>query len=71
MDYRPKRKGGGVSLYIHSLLQYKPRKDLQLGGDVNFFLRRRFILYRKKQIDKKNTYILCKIYIHIQSILNT
>ena len=35
MDYRPKRKGGGVSLYIHSLLQYKPRKDLQLGGDVN------------------------------------
>ena len=36
-----------------------------------FFLRRRFILYRKKQIDKKNTYILCKIYIHIQSILNT
>ena len=35
MDYRPKQKGGGVSLYIHSLLQYKPRKDLQLGGDVN------------------------------------
>ena len=35
MDYRPKRKGSGVSLYIHSLLQYKPRKDLQLGGDVN------------------------------------
>ena len=35
------------------------------------FLRRRIILYRKKQIDKKNTYILCKIYIHIQSILNT
>ena len=26
MDYRPKRKEGGVSLYIHSLLQYKPRK---------------------------------------------
>ena len=35
IDVRPKRKGGGVSLYIHSALQYKLRRDLQLGGDVN------------------------------------
>ena len=35
MDYRSKKKGGGVSLYIHSALQYKPRNKLQLGGDVN------------------------------------
>ena len=27
-DYRPKRRGGGTSLYIHSCLQYKSRDDL-------------------------------------------
>ena len=35
MDYRSKKKGGGVSLYIHNALQYKHRNDPQLGGDVN------------------------------------
>ena len=35
IDVRPKRKGGGVSLYIHSALQYKLRRDLQLCGDAN------------------------------------
>ena len=35
MDYRSKKKGGGVSLYIHSALQYKHRNELQLGGNVN------------------------------------
>ena len=35
MDYRAKKKGGGVSLYIHNALQYKTRNDLQLGGEVN------------------------------------
>ena len=35
MDYRAKKKGGGVSLYIHNTLQYKTRNDLQLGGEVN------------------------------------
>ena len=35
MNYRSKRKGGGVSLYIHSTLQYKLRNKLQLGGEVN------------------------------------
>ena len=35
MDYRAKKKGGGVSLYIHNALQYKIRNDLQLGGEVN------------------------------------
>ena len=35
MNYRSKRKGGGVSLYIHSTLQYKLRNELQLGGEVN------------------------------------
>ena len=32
---RTKRKGGGVSLYIHSALQYKLKRYLQLGGDVD------------------------------------
>ena len=35
MNYREKKRGGGVSMYIHSILQYKTRNDLQLGGDVN------------------------------------
>ena len=35
IDVRPKRKGGGVSLYIHSALQYKLRRDLQLCGEAN------------------------------------
>ena len=35
MDFRSKGKGGGVSLYIHSALQYKLRSELQLGGEVN------------------------------------
>ena len=38
IDVRPKRKGGGVSLYIHSALQYKLRRDLQLCGDANSVL---------------------------------
>ena len=35
INYRKKKKGGGVSLYIQNQLQYKLRNDLQLGGDVN------------------------------------
>ena len=35
MVYRSKKKGGGVSRYIHSALQYKHRNKLQLGGNVN------------------------------------
>ena len=38
MNYRSMRKGGGVSLYIHSTLQYKLRQELQLGGEVNSVL---------------------------------
>ena len=32
-DYRPKKRGGGVCLYIHESLQYQPRKDLKIGID--------------------------------------
>ena len=35
IDVRPKRKGGGVSFYIHSALHYKLRRDLQLCGNAN------------------------------------
>ena len=55
---------------VHKYEGQKKKRSI-IVYNVCFFLRRRFILYRKKQIDKKNTYILCKIYIHIQSILNT
>ena len=32
-DYRPKKRGGGVCLYIHESLQYQIRKDLKIGND--------------------------------------
>ena len=35
MDHRHKRRGGGVSLYIHNILQYKIRNDLVIGDVVN------------------------------------
>ena len=42
-----------------------------LDASKAFFFEKKIYFIQKKQIDKKNTYILCKIYIHIQSILNT
>ena len=35
INFRKKKRSGGVSLYIQNQLQYKLRNDLQLGGDVN------------------------------------
>ena len=32
-NYRIKKRGGGVCLYLHNTLQYKVRDDLQLGND--------------------------------------
>ena len=32
-NYRIKRRGGGVCLYLHDRLQYKVRDGLQLGND--------------------------------------
>ena len=32
-DYRPKKRGGGVCLYIHESLQYQVRKYLKIGND--------------------------------------
>ena len=34
-DFRSKRKGGGVALYIANNLQYKLRTDLSIGGNTN------------------------------------
>ena len=34
-DFRPKRKGGGVALYIENTLIYTLRSDLSIGGDTN------------------------------------
>ena len=32
-DIRVNKRGGGVSLYVHSSLQYKLRNDLKIGSD--------------------------------------
>ena len=40
MNYRDKKRGGGgVSLYIHSTVQYETRKDIQMDRDVNSVFR--------------------------------
>ena len=33
MNYRERKRGGRVNLYIHSTVQYKTRKDIQMDGD--------------------------------------
>ena len=35
LNYREKKRGGGVSLYIHGTVHFKTRKDIQVDGDVN------------------------------------
>ena len=37
-DFRPKRKGDGVALYIANTVQYKVRLDINIGGDTNLLL---------------------------------
>ena len=37
-DYRSKRKGSGVALYIINTLQYNIRPDLCIGGDTHSIL---------------------------------
>ena len=32
-EYRSKKRGGGVCLYVHDSLQYKTRADLKCGDD--------------------------------------
>ena len=32
-DFRLQKRGGGVSLYLHSVIQYKLRNDLKLGNN--------------------------------------
>ena len=55
-DFRPKRKGGGVALYIDSNLQYKVRNDLNLGDNTNSI----FVEIDRNQLKSKyNTIIGC------------
>ena len=35
LDYRSHNRGGGVSLYMYEYLQYKSRKFLIIGGEIN------------------------------------
>ena len=32
-ELRPKKRAGGVALYLHNVLQYKVRNDLRIGSD--------------------------------------
>ena len=58
MDHRHKRRGGGVSLYIHNILQYKIRKDLVIGDVVNSV----FIEIIRSSTNTKNNVICGCVY---------
>ena len=58
MNHRVKKRGGGTSVYIHKSLQYKARKELQLGGDCNSV----FIEILKNYIDTKCNLICGCVY---------
>ena len=58
-NFRPKRKGGGVALYIDSNLQYKVRNYLNFGDNTNSI----FVEIDRNQLKSKyNT-------VHIQTTL--
>ena len=55
-DFRPKRKGGGVALFIANNLQYRIRADLQLGENTNSI----FVEIDRTHLNSKyNTIIGC------------
>ena len=60
LNCRQRRRGGagGVSLYTHSLLQYKTRPELQLGGEVNSV----FVEILKNSLNAKKNVICGCIY---------
>ena len=58
MDHRHTRRGGGVSLYIHNILQYKIRKDLVIGDVVNSV----FIEIIRSSTNTKNNVICGCVY---------
>ena len=66
MDFRSKRKGGGVSLYIHSALQYKLRSEFQLGGEVNSVI----VEILKHTTNTKFNVICGCVYRHPSMLLN-
>ena len=60
MNYRAKKQGGGVSLYMHSTVQYKTRKDIQIDVDVNSV----FIEILKTSFNTKCNVICGCVYRH-------
>ena len=60
-NYRLKKRGGGVCLYLHNTLQYKVRDDLKLGNDpetVNSI----FVEVDKSSADSRHNLIIGCIY---------
>ena len=64
-DFRPKRKGGGVTLYIANSLQYSIRADLQVGENTNSI----FVKIDRTHLNSKyNTIIGCIYRPHSYSL---
>ena len=60
-EFRPNKRGGGVSLYLHNSLQYKLRDDLKVGdspGTVNSI----FVEICKNSIGSKCDLIVGCVY---------
>ena len=60
-DFRLHKRGGGVCLYIHNVLQYKLRNDLKLGNDPEFVISV-FVEIDKSTIHTKKNVIVGCIY---------
>ena len=58
LDYRSHKRGGGVSLYLHESLQYKSRKDLIIGGEINSV----FVEIEKNSLNTDSNIIIGVVY---------
>ena len=58
LDYRSHKRGGGVSLYLHESLQYKSRKDLIIGGEINSV----FVEIEKNSLNTDSNIIIDVVY---------
>ena len=60
-DYRPKKTGGGTSIFVKNCIQYESRTDLKLEIDSNF-ANSCFIEINKKCVNNKKSIIIGCIY---------
>ncbi len=60
-DYRSRKRGGGVCMYIHESLQYKIRDDLKIGDDPEC-INSIFIEIDRTSINSKRNIVVACVY---------